>query len=317
MEFKHIGVVGLGQLGGTIAKVLTEDGTVHGCDLDPARCKLAAASGVVIEASPAAVAKASDVVLLSLPESDAVAKVCTGPDGILSSGKRGLLIIDTTSGYPSATLETAAKLKAAGMSMIEATITGLEGGIHGSIKRELTLMVGGEEADVARARPLMERLATHIIYAGPLGTGQIVKMVNNMCSAVAMVATMEGMLVAAKHGISPWAVAEAMRYGTGANLPAQTLEWWHNPSSDENVFSVGLMTKDVRQMSRFARESGVPALMSDTVFHLYELFTAELGYGVNLLRLRDVMEKWAGVKLDVSPVVRQAQDDRTVAKAGT
>lgn len=318
MNFQHIGVIGLGQLGGTIAKVLTEDGTVHGFDLDPARCAIAAAGGVVIESSAAAVAKASDVVLLSLPESDAVAKVCCGPDGIISSGRRGLLIIDTTSGYPTATLETAAQLKAAGIGMIEATITGLEGGIFGAMKRELTLMVGGDEGDVARARPLLERLATHIVYAGPLGTGQIVKMVNNMCSAVAMVATMEGMLVAAKHGISPWAVAEAMRYGTGANLPAQRLEWWHDPPSDSNVFSVGLMTKDVRQMSRFARESGVPAMMADTVFHLYEVFTARLGYNVNLLRLRDVMEEWAGVKLDLAPESRPStsSDDRPVGMAG-
>src|SRR5205823_4981597 len=121
--------------------------------------------GVVIEASAAAVARASDVVLLSLPYSDAVAQVCCGPDGIIASGKRGLLVIDTTSGYPTATLETAAQLRAAGMQMIEATVTGLEGGILGAAKRDLTLMVGGEESDVARARPILERLASHIVYA--------------------------------------------------------------------------------------------------------------------------------------------------------
>jgi 3-hydroxyisobutyrate dehydrogenase len=296
---RHIGVIGLGQLGGTIAKVLTADGTVHGCDLDAARCKLAADAGVVIEPTPAAVARASDVVLLSLPESDAVGQVCLGPNGILSSGKRGLLVIDTTSGYPTATLETAAKLADAGIRMIEATVTGLEGGIIGATKRDLTLMVGGAESDVAEARPLLERIATHIIFAGPLGNGQIVKMVNNLCSAVALLATMEGMLVAAKHGVPPSAVAEAMLHGTGANLPVQRLEWWRDPPEGENVFSVGLMTKDLRQMSRFARESGVPAMVTDTVFHLYEVFTSRLGYGRNLLRMREVLEEWAGVKLEV------------------
>ena len=292
-------MIGLGQLGGTMAKVLTEDGTVHGYDLDPKRCEIAAANGVAIEVSSAAVAAVSDVVLLSLPESEHVARACAGPAGIIGSGKRGLLVIDTTSGYPTATREVAAQLEAAGMRMIEATVTGLEGGIKGALKRDMTFLVGGDENDIARARPLLERLASHIVYCGPLGNGQIVKMINNLCSAVSLVATMEGVLLAAKHDIAPKAVAEVLTYGTGANLPAQTMSWWKDPPQNENVFSVGLMTKDVRQMARFARESGVPSLMTDTVVHLYEMFTARLGYGTNLLRMRDVLEEWAGVKINL------------------
>lgn len=299
MQYEHIGVVGLGQLGGTIAKVLTEDGAVHGFDLDPKRCEIAAANGVKIEASSADVAKASDVVLLSLPESVAVDRACRGADGIVTSGKRDLLVVDTTSGYPTATLDIAADLKAAGIRMVEATVTGLEGGIMSALKRDLTLMVGGDEDDVALARPLLERLASHIVYCGPLGSAQVVKMINNLCSAVSLVATMEGVLLAAKHGIPPKAVAEVLINGTGANLPARRMAWWQNPPQHENVFSIGLMTKDVRHMSRLARESGVPAMMTDTVFHLYELFTARLGYDTNLLRLRDVMEEWAGVKMNL------------------
>jgi 3-hydroxyisobutyrate dehydrogenase len=300
MKFARIGVVGLGHLGGTIAKVLTGDGEVHGCDLDPARCALAAENGITIEASPAAVAAVSDVVVLSLPESEAVAEVCCGRDGIASSGRRGLLVIDTTSGYPAGTLETAAGLQAAGMRMIEATITGPEGGIVGALKRDLTLMVGGDPVDVAEARPLLERLASHVVEVGPLSCGQIVKMVNNMCSAVALVATVEGMLVAAKHGIAPEVVAEAMLHGTGSNFQVRHLGMLREPPVENNVFALGLMTKDLRHMSRFARESGVPTILADTVFHLYELFTARLGYGVNLLRLREAMEEWAGVELPFS-----------------
>jgi len=299
VTFQHIGVIGLGQLGGAMAKVLTEDGVVHGFDLNAKRCEIAASNGVTIEASSAAVAKASDVVLLSLPESEHVAQAMCGDDGIISSGKLGLLIVDTTSGYPTAQIEIAKRVQAAGMHFIEATVTGPEGGIVGSLKRDLTLMVGGDESDVALARPLLDRLASHVVYAGPLGNGQIVKMINNLCSAVSLVATMEGVLLAARHGIAPKAVAEALTFGTGANLAVQIMDLWRDPPQDEQVFSVGLMTKDVRQMARFARESGVPALMTDMIAHLYEMFTARLGYDTNLLRVRDVMEEWAGVKMEL------------------
>jgi 3-hydroxyisobutyrate dehydrogenase len=298
MTFQHIGMIGLGNLGGHIAKSLADNGTLHVYDLDPARSEAAAEYGAVIEPSAAAVARASDIVVLSLPESDAVSQACCGPNGILSSGKRGLLVVDTTSGYPTATLETAARLKTAGIRMIEATITGREGGPAAARKRTLTLMVGGDPGDVAEARPLLDRIATHVIVCGPLGTGQIVKMVNNVCSAVAIVTTIEGMLVAAKHGIAPDVVAAALREGTGHNFAADHVDLLRQPPTDLNVFAVGLMTKDLRNMSTFARESGVPTMMSDVVFHLHEIFTSRLGYEAHLLRLREVMEEWSGVRLD-------------------
>lgn len=297
MDFKHLGVVGLGNLGGTIAKLLCEDGTVHGYDVDPDRCRAAAADGVVIESSPAMVARNSDVVLLSLPQSDIVEQVCAGPDGIIASGKRGLLVIDTTSGYPTTTREIGARLEAAGMRLIEATVTALEGGVPAALKRELTLMVGGDEADVARARPLLERLASHIVYAGPLGCGQIVKLINNAVAAIQQIATTEGMLVAAKHGIDPEHVAEAMRYGTGYNAMVST-PGGLKARSEITTFSVGLMTKDLRQMSQFAAESHVPSFLGDLAFHMHELFTQRLGYAAGVGQSKVVMEEWAGVKLD-------------------
>jgi 3-hydroxyisobutyrate dehydrogenase len=297
MDFKHLGVVGLGNLGGTIAKLLTEDGTVHGYDPDPERCRVAAAGGVIIEPSPAALARNSDIVLLSLPQSDIVDAVCTGPEGIIASGKRGLLVVDTTSGYPATTIEVGAKLEAAGMRMIEATVTALEGGVPAALKRNLTLIVGGDEADVARARPLLERLASHIVYAGPLGSGQIVKLINNAVAAIQQIATTEGMLVAAKHGIDPEHVAEAMRYGTGYNAMVSA-PGRLKALAEITTFSVGLMTKDLRQMSQLAAESHVPTFLGDLAFHMHEIFTQQLGYEAGVGQLRQVMEEWAGVKIE-------------------
>ena len=296
MDFEQIGAIGLGNLGGAIAAVLTGDGTVHGYDRDPDRCRAAAAEGIVIEASPAAVARASDIVVLCLPQSDIVEQVCCAPDGVISSGRRGLAIVDMTSGYPDTTRAIGARLAAAGMRLIEAAVTGPEGGVTGVRKRDLTLMVGGDEADVATARPLLERLASHIVYCGPLGCGQIVKMINNTLSAIQSISTAEGMLVAAKHGIDPECVAEAMRFGTGYNgsirFPGRFVA-----RRDNKQFQVGLMTKDLRHMAQFAAESHVPNILGDLAFHMYELFTRQLGYSAGVGQMQEVMEDWAGVKL--------------------
>jgi 3-hydroxyisobutyrate dehydrogenase len=235
-------------------------------------------------------------VLLSLPHSEAVEAVCCGPDGIITSRKRGLLVIDTTSGYPTATREIGARLAAADMRMIEATVTALEGGVPAARKRALTLMVGGDEADVAAARPLLERLAAHIVYAGPLGCGQIVKLINNAVGAIQLIATTEGMLVAAKHGIDPERVAEAMRHGTGFSAPVSAPGAF-KALAELTTFSVGLTAKDLRQMSTFAAESNVPSVLGDLAFHLFEVFARELGEGAGVGRMRTVMEEWAGVKL--------------------
>jgi 3-hydroxyisobutyrate dehydrogenase len=129
-----------------------------------------------------------------------------------------------------------------------------------------------------------------------LGSGQIVKMINNAASAIHSIATIEGMLVAAKHGIDPECVAEAMRYGTGYNALVS------NPGgikarAEVTSFSVGLMTKDLRQMSQFAAESHVPNFLGDLAFHVYELFTQRLGYAAGVGKTQTVMEEWAGVKL--------------------
>ncbi|MFZ5491080.1 MAG: NAD(P)-dependent oxidoreductase [Pseudomonadota bacterium] len=300
---QHLGVIGLGSLGANMARLLAEDGyAVHAFDLDAARTAAAAEhAGVTGHNSARAVAAASTLVLLSLPQSEAVAAACLEPGGLIEGAARGLLVVDTTSGYPDRTKEIAAQLAGAGVRYVDAAITGEEGGAKALPKRALTFSVGGSEVDVAEARPILERMARYVFHVGPLGAGQIVKMVNNMVGSAAGVAAIEGLLIAAKHGIDVKMAAQVLDKGTGMNFFCRHPDFALTPGV-VGGFQLGLMTKDLRHMSEFARRSDVPAIVTDHVFHLFELFVREQGYGADVLRQVDVMQKWAGVKLDGTPL---------------
>lgn len=298
MAQPRIGVIGLGSLGGNMCRLLREDGyQVHGYDIDPERREAIRDSGTQPAESAAALARAVDQVVLSLPQSDAVEAACLGADGVLEGGRDGLLVIDTTSGYPDRTRHIAARLHEAGIALVDAAITGEEGGAGALPKRALTFCVGGAPEHVEAARPVLERMARYIYHVGPLGAGQIVKMINNMVCSAAGVAAIEGLLVAAKHGIDVEQAAQVLDKGTGMNFFCKHPELL-TARGLKGGFQVGLMTKDLRHMSQFAKDSGVPAFMTDHTFHLYELFTRRLGYDGDILQQIEVLEEWAGVRMN-------------------
>ena len=139
--------------------------------------------------------------------------------------------------------------------------------------------------------------SSHLFHLGPLGAGQVAKMVNNMVCSVVGVGLIEGLLVAAKLGVDYQKAAEAIDHGTGASF------WTHNrallsPEPMKGGFYVGLMTKDLRQMSRFAHDSGAPNPLGDLTYHLYQLFCRDLGYFGGIAQKIEVMQRWAGITLD-------------------
>ena len=299
MSHQKVGIIGLGALGASMCRLLIEDGfEVHGNDLDSSRAANLAAEGVTIQSSAKAVTEAVDVVVLSLPNSESSKAVCMGSGGICEANKPGLLVIDTTSGYPDTTTEIAAALAANQMRIIDATITGEKGGSIALPERALTWCVGGSDADVAEAQPLLERMSNYFFHVGPLGAGQIVKMVNNMVGAAAGLATMEGLLAAAKHGIDVRKAAEVLDKGTGMSFFSHNPALMFNDLPNGAGFQLGLMTKDLRHMSKFAHESDVPCLMIDQAFHMFELMVRKMGYDADILTQTDVMQEWAGVKFD-------------------
>ncbi|RLA09883.1 MAG: hypothetical protein DRQ54_01270 [Gammaproteobacteria bacterium] len=297
-SIQQVGIIGLGNIGEEICKILIKDGLeVFGHDIDAEKIQRMTDIGVKIPGTAKAVAESAGLVILALPQSAVVEQVLFETDGVASANNPGLLVIDTTSGYPDQTREFADRLATHGITFIDAAITGERGGSFAIPDRNLTFIVGGNAADVRRARNVLDRFCSHLFLLGPLGAGQIAKMVNNMVCAVTGVALLEGLLVAARHGIDYQAAAEALDHGTGANF------WTHNrvmlnPEPMKGGFFVGLMTKDLRQMSQISHVSGVPNMLGELTYHLYQLFSRDLSYYGGIAEKIDVMQRWAGITLD-------------------
>jgi L-threonate 2-dehydrogenase len=196
---RHVGIVGLGIMGGAMAAGLLEDGIfVDGYDVSPdARAAFTAVGGRVVP-SPSALAKGMYLVITSLPSSEALAAVINGPGGLAESAPPGLLVVETST-LPLSDKEAARRnLEERGALLIDCPISGT--GAQ-AITRDLVFFASGEATAVDRARPVLERLARRVEYVGPFGAGSKLKYVANLLVAVHNVATAEAVLLAKAAGL--------------------------------------------------------------------------------------------------------------------
>ena len=148
------------------------------------------AAGATAAASPAEVARAATVVITMLPDTPDVERVLTGPDGVLSAIQKGAIVIDMSSISPVATERLAKAVAEKGASMLDAPVSG---GEIGAINAALSIMVGGEEAAFARAKPILEKMgnAEKIIHIGKSGAGQVCKVCNQVAIGGALAGVSE------------------------------------------------------------------------------------------------------------------------------
>ena len=173
-----IGFVGMGTMGGPMARRLASSGfAVRGFDVSAERAKQAAAAGVTLTTGPAEAARDADVVMSSLPDPAAVRRAYLGPDGVLSTIRPNATLIDLSTIDPETWREVAAAAKAKAVDCLDAPVSGgpLEAG-----NGKLVFLVGGDAAVLERVRPILLTLGTELHHIGPLGSGLVVKIVNNL-----------------------------------------------------------------------------------------------------------------------------------------
>jgi 3-hydroxyisobutyrate dehydrogenase len=215
MEKERIGFVGLGTMGSAMAGHLARAGyplTVW--NRTAGREAPLVELGAVAAADPAAVAAASDVVLISVSDTPDVEAVLFGPRGVAEAAAPGGLVIDTSTISPAATRDFAARLGVQGVGLVDAPVSG---GSEGAQKATLTIFLGGEPADVERARPVLEHLGRTITHFGPSGSGQAVKAVNQVVIAGVYLAVAEGIILAMKAGLDPDQVVSALGGGVAGS----------------------------------------------------------------------------------------------------
>jgi 2-hydroxy-3-oxopropionate reductase len=213
---EKVGFIGLGIMGGPMAKNLMQAGhelVLYNRTREKAE-DLAKEGNADVAGSPREVAEQSDVVITMLPDSPQVREVLVGEDGVLEGLKEGALVVDMSTISPVVTEELAEKVKEKGASMLDAPVSG---GDVGAIEGTLSIMVGGSEDDFERARPLFDVMGKTVTHVGPVGAGQVVKAANQIVVALTIEAVSEALVLGSRGGVSPEKILDVLGGGLAGN----------------------------------------------------------------------------------------------------
>lgn len=274
---KNVGIVGAGVMGRVVAQKLIEAKyhlTVYDSyapSVDKAR-----QLGADIVNNAAAVAQHSDIVLIFLPGPTEVASCVNGKDGLLAGSKIGLIIVDMSTVDPGSTCAMAEAARLKNVGYLDAPVLGRPTTIG-----KWALPVGGKEEDLKPCRPLLETLAAHVIHIGDSGSGNKVKLLNQMMFGAINAMTAEMMAISKAVGVPPkllYDTITASQAGTVSNLFKElggriSREDYENPT-----FTVDLLIKDVRLGIQMAKEHKAPPLLAQSIQIVNEISQAQ-GYG--------------------------------------
>ena len=211
----QIAFIGLGNMGGPMAINLIKAGhSVKAFDLSQDALAKVKAEGGQAAASAQEAVQGAEAVVTMLPASQHVEGLFLGNGNLLASIAKGTLVIDSSTIAAATSQKVAKAAEAAGIAFIDAPVSG---GTGGAIAGTLTFMVGGSDAALERARPLLEKMGKNIFHAGGVGAGQTAKICNNMLLGILMIGTSEAIALGVANGLDPKVLSEIMRRSSGGN----------------------------------------------------------------------------------------------------
>lgn len=264
-----VGVIGLGNMGGGMAATLAGKGfEVSGFDLSDSALAAAQAKGVNPVKDRGELIRSVQVLILSLPKAEHVEAVCLGEQGVLQLGNAGLIVVDTTTSTPEASRKVAAELQTKGIAFIDAPVSG---GPKGAASGTMSMVIGADDADLARALPVLEGMSGVRTHVGGVGAGNVAKIANNMLAACHLISTAEAVNMAAKAGVAPEKLIEGLNAGSGRSGASQVMfpTWVLNKAYDSG-FTMGLMRKDVGLASDLCNAMDLDLPLSRTVAQLWK-----------------------------------------------
>lgn len=294
----RVGFIGTGHMGNPIVRHLINAG--HDLVVNDKRQE-AAANLIELGAkwgdNPQSVAEQSDVVFTSLPGPPEVDETVLGENGLIKGLKSGSIHVDLSSNLPSAVQRLSRIEGAQGVAFLDAPLSGMT---IGAEQGTLTIFIGGEEKTLEDVRPLLETFGKNLFHTGPVGTGNILKLTNNMMIHASSLIVQEALAIGVKAGIDAerlyeiWNVSSSSRFVQG--IPRLLERNFENPS-----FTLALTAKDVGLCVEAAREMHVPTTVAAAASQVYVRSMAK-GLG-DLLMSATVMtiEDEAGVKIEKKP----------------
>ena len=278
-----IGFIGLGNMGGPMAKNLVAAGhEVIGFDVVPAALEAARAAGVEAVASAAQAAERAPMLITMLPAGQDVREVYMGAGGVIAAAGEGALLIDCSTIDVASARDVHAAAADAGQAMLDAPVSG---GIAGAAAATLTFMAGGSEAAFERAKPVFQAMGRTMVHAGGPGNGQAAKLCNNMILGISMIAVAEAFTLGEKLGLEAQTFfdiaskASASCWAMLNHLPVPGIvETSAANQGFKPGFSAAMMVKDMGLSQEAASRAGAATPLGAAATALYAQFV-DAGHG--------------------------------------
>jgi 2-hydroxy-3-oxopropionate reductase len=293
---ERIGFVGTGIMGAPMARNALRAGfAVTVTNRTPARAEALAKDGATVVKTPREVAERSDIVVTMVPNTPDVEAAVFGPDGGAAGARDGLLLIDMSTISPAATrafAERAAKNRPA-FHTLDAPVSG---GEIGAIEARLSIMIGGDAADVKRAMPLFEALGKTIVHIGDHGAGQACKLANQIAVAINNLGVSEALVFAASQGIDLEKTRQVIAGGAGSSWAMQNYAPKMLAGDFRPGFMIDLQQKDLRIVLDNASADHISVPGAALVHELYNALQRDGGGREGNHALIKVIEKLSGIE---------------------
>jgi 3-hydroxyisobutyrate dehydrogenase-like beta-hydroxyacid dehydrogenase len=273
MPSERVAFIGTGIMGGPMAGHLLSAGhslVVHSRTRSKAEPLLG--RGARWAESPAAAAREADFVFICVSDTPDVQAVLSGANGVLSSARPGMIVIDHSTISPTATREMSKALFAKGAAMLDAPVSG---GDTGAKAATLSIMVGGDKSAFDRTQPLFAHMGKTITYCGPSGAGQLTKLVNQILVSVTNLAVCEALTFAKANGLDEQKTLAAVGGGAAGSWQLTNLGPKMIAADFRPGFMIKLQAKDLRLAEDAAKEAGLNLSALRLVHSLFDRAIAE------------------------------------------
>ena len=291
-----VGFIGLGRMGMPMSRRLLEAGfdlTVH--NRSRAKVEEMTSLGAHAASSPSEVTRSSDIVLTCLPDVPTVESVFLGEDGIVPATRPGQILVDHSTVAPSTSRKVAEAAEARGAMFLDAPISG---GVERAANGTLTIMIGGDQHALERARPVFEAFGANIRHVGATGSGGVIKLVNQLLCGVHSLVAAEALVIGAKAGADPQMLLDILStsWGTSFMLSRNGSVMVERDFANARA-PLRLYVKDLNLIHELAREIGTPSPLGDRTL---EAFQEALNNGMGELDVSCLvlpLEEKAGIQV--------------------
>jgi len=297
VDGRQVGFIGLGAMGGPMARRLVASGYPTSIyDVVPERLERVASSGAQAKGSPREVAASADVVITMLPDSEDVVAVLGGDDGILAGLRHGSVLIEMSTIAPTVTREAHRRVVSAGARMIDAPVGRTS---RHAAEGDLLVMIGGDDGDIDGVEPILACFGKDRVRCGPIGSGETMKLVNNLLTATIVAADAEALVLGVKAGLELETVLSVLRATAASNTHLRVT---YAEKALRRDFSPGFATrlavKDLRLALSLAVDEQYPVSLGAAALQMFSVACCEGHSGDDYTAVLTVLERVAGVELE-------------------